>query len=178
MRLNKSVKLNYYLTGVIVNVSLIMFIVLCLLASFENNQEHYEVGCIIFAILLLFLDFIFFKIRKNMLSNIFIEDSSIKVTYFRKINKKILIFDIKTIVFIKDTLYLSSEVEAELNAKNVINILKSSNTISFRVLCDRVKIVLEKIAVDEVFFVKNAVSNIDKNIYSQVVQLGRKIVII
>ena len=91
-----------------------------------------------------------FFLRERLFSEIYVNDESVEVTFFREKIKSFKISDIKFILFNKNIICLMKEVPSEINKATIIKKIDNKNII-FQIPKDKIKLLLTKVKVPEVY---------------------------
>ena len=171
MLLSSKNKFKYIFAVIVVNLSMLWLIYLSINLSIEkNNNFDGIVGVSIGGGLLLFLDALFFAIRKYVFQEVKLENELIKFLYLNKEIRTYSKEDIKLVVFHKDTVFLLRDSPNNID-KESIQMCINKSTIAFRISYDKLKYLLSFVGVTEVF-----VSSKFNDFYSSEIEKYSKVI--
>lgn len=153
MKINKGKKFNSFLPIAIINFAFLFMIIMCILGIREDssNLKSTLFGLGIVIILLVSLDILFWRIRKNLFSLVYLEELKISMYYGKKIISSMNISDIIFVFLVQDTIYLCSKKPESLDSKSVNRVLFDKDTIKFRINKDKLNYILSIINISALY---------------------------
>ena len=151
---------NIILAIFVINLSMLLLIGVSIGYMIETERTNEGILGICFGIIFAStFDVLFFLIRKHLFSKVLLEDSTIKITYFKKKLKQIEISSISLIFFETNTIFLFTDTPQNIDIKTIQYLQKSPNTVMFRLDINKIGYFLSKMKLNEMYCSKKIYSN-------------------
>lgn len=151
---------NIILAICVVNLSMLLLIGVSVGYMIETKRINEGIFGICFAIIFaITFDILFFLIRKHLFSKVLLEDSTIKVTYFRRTMKLIEISSINFMFFETNTIFLFTDIPQNTDIKTIEHLQKSSNTVMFKIDIKTIGYFLSQMELNEMYCSKKIYTN-------------------
>lgn len=153
MKINNNSTPRIILIIIIVNLGMALLIGLSIGYIVETGRTSEGIfGISIGAIFAILMDILFLLGRKRLFSKVILENEMIKIVYFKKVLKKIMISDIKFLFVQMNTFYLMTENVENINIVSIKQLQKSSSTIIFKIDLKQVGCFLSQVNIDVVYY--------------------------